>query len=80
MFLPEAAPTADTSGPAAAVSVRATNIVRRALALARTAAPHKRLVAELATAPGATTDKVEKLIEELWRQTLLLTDLRPPLT
>jgi len=79
VFLPEAAPTADTSGPAA-VSARASNVVRRALAVARTAIPHERLVAELATAPGATIEKVEKLIEELWRQTLLLADLRPPLT
>jgi hypothetical protein len=80
VFLPEAAPMVDTSGPAPAVSVRASNVVRRALSLARTPMPHQRLVAELATAPGATTEKVEKLIEELWRQTLLLTDLRPPLT
>jgi thiopeptide-type bacteriocin biosynthesis protein len=80
VFLPEAAPMADANGPAPAVSVRASNVVRRALALARTSIPHKHLVAELATAPGATTEKVEKLIEELWRQTALLTDLRPPLT
>lgn len=80
VFLPEAAPMADTTGPAAAVSVRASNVVRGALALARAPIPHERLVAELATAPGATTEKVEKLIDELWRQTLLLTDLRPPLT
>ena len=80
VFLPEAAPTADTGVPAAAVSARASNVVRRALALARTPISHERLVAELATAPGATIEKVEKLIEELWRQTLLLTDLRPPLT
>jgi len=80
VFLPEAAPMTDASGPGPAVSVRASNVVRRALALARTSIPHERLVAELATAPGATIEKVEKLIEELWRQTLLLTDLRPPLT
>ena len=80
VFLPEAAPMADVSGPGPAVSVRASNVVRQALALARTSIPHERLVAELATAPGATTEKVEKLIEELWRQTPLLTDLRPPLT
>jgi thiopeptide-type bacteriocin biosynthesis protein len=30
--------------------------------------------------PGATLNKVEQLITELWQQTLLLTDLRPPLT
>jgi thiopeptide-type bacteriocin biosynthesis protein len=80
VFLPEAAPMADAKGPAPTVSVRASNVVRRALALARTAAPRERLVEELATVPGATIEKVEKLIEELWRQTLLLTDLRPPLT
>jgi thiopeptide-type bacteriocin biosynthesis protein len=80
VFLPEAAPMADTNGPAPAVSVRASNVVRRALALARTAVPYERLVEELAMVPGATIEKVEKLIEELWRQTLLLTDLRPPLT
>jgi thiopeptide-type bacteriocin biosynthesis protein len=80
VFLPEAAPMTDASGPGPAVSVRASNVVRRALTRARTSIPHERLVAELATAPGATTEKVEKLIGELWRQTLLLTDLRPPLT
>ena len=80
VFLPEAAPTADSNAPAPAVSARASNVVRRALGLARTPIPHERLVAELATTPGATIEKVEKLIEELWRQTLLLTDLRPPLT
>jgi hypothetical protein len=30
--------------------------------------------------PGATREKAETLIDELWRHTLLLTDLRPPLT
>jgi lantibiotic biosynthesis protein len=80
VFLPEAAPMAD-KGPAPAVSVRASNVVRRALALARTPISHECLVSELATTvAGATAERVEKLIEELWRQTLLLTDLRPPLT
>src|SRR5262249_4617557 len=80
VFLPEATPMAGSNGPAPAVSARASNVVRRALALARTPIPHERLSGELATLPGATKEKVEKLIEELWRQTLLLTDLRPPLT
>jgi thiopeptide-type bacteriocin biosynthesis protein len=79
VFLPEAAPMAD-SGPAPAVSVRASNVVRRALAMARTPIPHERFLEELTTVPGATAARVEKLIDELWRQTLLLTDLRPPLT
>jgi thiopeptide-type bacteriocin biosynthesis protein len=55
-------------------------VVRRALTLAHTPIPHNRLVAELAEAPGATIEKVEALVDELWRQTFLLTDLRPPLT
>jgi len=80
VFLPEAAPMADANGPAPAVSVRASNVVRRALTLARTPMGHERLVEELAAVPGATIEKVEKLIEELWRQTLLLSDLRPPVT
>jgi thiopeptide-type bacteriocin biosynthesis protein len=80
VFLPEPAPTADANGPGPAVSIRATGVVCRALTLARTPVPHDRLAAELAAAPGATAEKVERLIEELWRQTFLLTDLRPPLT
>ena len=34
----------------------------------------------LESTPGATREKVDKLLTELWQQTLLLTDLRPPLT
>ena len=51
-----------------------------ALELARAPIGHERLVAALAARPGATPEKAERLVEELWRQTLLLTDLRPPLT
>jgi lantibiotic biosynthesis protein len=79
VFLPEAAPTKDGAG-SGPVSVRASNVVRQALAMARTPVSHERLVAEIANAPGATIEKAEKLIEGLWRQTFLLTDLRPPLT
>ena len=32
------------------------------------------------TMPGATPEKVERLLNELWEQTFLLTELRPPLT
>ena len=60
--------------------MRATRAVTRALDLARTPIPHERLVAELAAMPGGTRDKAANLVDELWRQTLLLTDLRPPLT
>lgn len=80
VFLPEAAPTADTGGPGPAVSARASTVVYRALSLARTPIAHRHLVADLAKMPGATIDKVERLIEGLWQQTLLLTELRPPLT
>jgi lantibiotic biosynthesis protein len=80
VFLPEPAPTADGAGPGSAVSVRATSVVSKTLALARNPISHERLVAELVVMPGATREKAETLIDELWRQTFLLTDLRPPLT
>ena len=80
VFLPAAAPTADGTGPGPTVSVRATRVVTKALDLARIPISHERLVTELAAMPGATREKAETLIDELWRQTLLLTDLRPPLT
>jgi class I lanthipeptide synthase len=80
VFLRAPAPTADGAGPGPAVSVRATRAVTKVLDLARTPVSHERLVAELAAMPGATREKAESLVGELWRQTLLLTDLRPPLT
>jgi thiopeptide-type bacteriocin biosynthesis protein len=80
VFLPAPAPAAGGGGMGPTVSVRATRVVTRALDLARNPIPHERLVAELAAMPGATRGKAETLIQELWRQTLLLTDLRPPLT
>jgi thiopeptide-type bacteriocin biosynthesis protein len=80
IFLPEPAPGGDSGGPVQAVSGRASGPVRRALEMARDWVPHGRLVAELASFPGASPEKAEKLIDDLWRQTFLLTDLRPPLT
>ncbi|MFL5699107.1 MAG: lantibiotic dehydratase [Ktedonobacteraceae bacterium] len=63
------------------VSVRASGVVKRALALAREPIPYQDLVDKLLlTTPGATPEKVEQLITGLWEQTVLLTDLRPPLT
>jgi lantibiotic biosynthesis protein len=73
-------PTADGPGPGPAVSVRAAQVVTTALDLARTPISHECLVAGLAVVPGVTREKAETLVEELWRRTLLLTDLRPPLT
>ena len=56
-------------------------MVKRALATAREPILYQDLVeALLSTTPSATPEKVEQLITELWQQTLLLTDLRPPLT
>jgi len=78
VFLPESAPMSTTSG--GPVSVRATAVVRQALALARSPIPHGDLVTKLCSRPGATRPKVEALVEDLRRHTLLLTDLRPPLT
>ena len=66
------------SGPV--VSVRATGAVRRALELARVPISQTVLVEALSSAPGATPEKVQRLIDELWRRGLLLSDLRPPLT
>jgi len=80
VFLPEAAPTKDGVGSGTEVSVRATSVVRKALVMARTPVSHERLITELAGAPGATIEKAETLVEGLWRQTILLTDLRPPMT
>jgi thiopeptide-type bacteriocin biosynthesis protein len=79
-FLPEPAPAGDSGEQIRAVSVRASGPVRRALEIARSWVSYARLVAELASFSGATPEKSEKLIDELWRQTFLLTELRPPLT
>jgi lantibiotic biosynthesis protein len=79
VFLSEAAPTGE-SGPASPVSLRATGAVHRALAAARKPIPYRDLVAELLSrTPGATLEKVEELVTSLWQQSVLLTDLRPPL-
>lgn len=67
-------------GDAVGVGIRATAAVRRALALARTPVSWTCLVRELLATPGATQDKVERLITELCKQTFLLAELRPPLT
>jgi len=77
--LDERAPTG-ASGPSP-VSVRATGVVQRALSLARAPISYEELAVRLCeTTPSATREKVDKLLDELWGQTLLLTELRPPLT
>lgn len=78
--LAERAPTS-AARPGPAVSVRATGVVQRALELARSPLPYRELAARLCErTPSATPEKVDKLLDELWQQTLLLTELRPPLT
>jgi thiopeptide-type bacteriocin biosynthesis protein len=78
--LAERAPMS-AGGPRLAVSVRATGVVLRALELARTRIPYPELAERLCRAtPSATPGKVDQLLDELWQQTLLLTELRPPLT
>jgi len=80
IFLSEPAPSGE-SGALSPVSLRATSAARHALAVARKPIPYRELVTELlSTTPSATPAKVEGLITTLWQQTVLLTDLRPPLT
>jgi lantibiotic biosynthesis protein len=80
LHLSEPAPTG--SGMATgSVSVRATRAVRHALAAARRPVPYADLAAHLlAVVPGATPERVDQLIAQLCEATLLLSDLRPPLT
>ena len=52
-----------------------------ALSLARAPISYDELLSQLcSTTPSATPERVDKLLSELWEQTFLLTDLRPPLT
>ena len=78
-YLAERALLGET-GDASPVAIRATGAVRRALVLARSPVSWRRLTEELLTTPGATAQKVEKLLTELFEQTFLLSELRPPLT
>lgn len=79
LFLAERAPVAEDAA-AQPISLRATGPVREALRIARTPVTYQRLREELSTSSGAPAEKVERLLDQLWEQTVLLTDLRPPLT
>ncbi|QBR92595.1 lantibiotic dehydratase [Nocardioides euryhalodurans] len=70
----------DGGGETRSVDVRATRAVRRALALARRPVAWRDLAADLVVATGADEERIERLLAQLWQQTFLLTDLRPPLT
>ena len=80
VFLSERAPTGSGEIEASPVSLRATAAVRRAITEARTPIPYWQLTEALEAMAGATPEKVGRLITELWQHTVLLTDLRPPLT
>ncbi len=66
--------------PTAEVSVRATAVVRKVLALAQHGIPYRELLGHIVESTGAAEPKVEKLLSELWEQTILLTDLVPSST
>src|SRR5215213_5313194 len=80
IHLSERAPAGSpVSGDSA--SVRATGAVREALVAARHPVPYADLAAKLLAAiPNATQELVDQLIDQLCEATLLLSDLRPPLT
>ncbi|MFI9380017.1 lantibiotic dehydratase [Kutzneria sp. NPDC052558] len=80
VFLSQRAPVGDSEEAGRAVSLRATRPVRRAMTLARRPIPHEELVSTLTTEFAVDRGKIERLIEQLWEQTLLLSDLRPPMT
>ena len=79
VFLNDPTPLSD-GPPASAASVRATAAVQTVLSRAGGYVPYAELVEELCGVPGADPVKAEQLLTQLWRQGLLLTDLRPPLT
>ena len=74
------APTAVITVPDTRVSIRASRTVMKALESAQTWVSYSELLDGLLAMPGATQVKVERMISELWEQTFLLTELRPPMT
>jgi lantibiotic biosynthesis protein len=80
VLLAQRAPSLDHEDVGEAVSIRATGPVLRALELAREPCAWARLFEQLLDSAGATEEKVEQLLDDLWRYTLLLSELRPPLT
>lgn len=64
-------------GEGVGVSVKATGVVKRALELAREPIAYGDLASALASSPRATAEKVDTLLTQLWKNALLVTDLRP---
>lgn len=79
IYLHERAISAETQIQTGLMPVTAS--VKRALELARTPTAFSDLVADIISAlPDITPQEAEQLITSLWKQTFLLSDLRPPLT
>jgi thiopeptide-type bacteriocin biosynthesis protein len=77
-LLSESTPPDHSKSP---VSIRATSVVKLAISLARNGIHAWDLAAGIAAAsPSATSEKIDRLLTQLWDQRFLLTDLRPPLT
>jgi hypothetical protein len=79
VFLSDPTPLQDATD-SAIVSVRESRAVSSALARARSYVPYSQLAEDLRDELEVEREKVDQLLTELWRQGLLLTDLRPPLT
>jgi thiopeptide-type bacteriocin biosynthesis protein len=70
-----------TKGPASRVSIAATPVVCRALEFAHSPVRYDELVERLmASAPAATLEKVERLLQQMWEFGFLRTNLMPPVT
>lgn len=79
VFLSDPTPLKDSTD-GAVVSVRDSRAVSAALARARSSIAFDQLVDEVCRDVDADRDQIDRLLTELWRQGLLLTELRPPLT
>jgi lantibiotic biosynthesis protein len=79
VFLSDPTPLKDSTD-GAVVSVRDSRAVSAALARARSPIAFDQLVEDVGRDVDVDRDHIDRLLTELWRQGLLLTDLRPPLT
>ncbi|WP_445517470.1 lantibiotic dehydratase [Streptomyces sp. NEAU-174] len=69
-----------TDGSASETSIRATAAVLRVLEAARLPTPVGHLVEAAGRLPGATPERAAVLVDRLWSQGFLFSELRPPLT
>lgn len=79
VFLANATPLKDVTH-LPTVSIRESKAVNAVLTHTKDYIQYASLAENLCGELGADTEKVDKLLTELWQQGLLLTDLRPPLT